>query len=159
MAGDITTATGAKIYIGPQTPASTDTVAEFSALSPYVEIGLVESLGEFGDQSSTVNFAALNDGRQRKAKGIRDAGDIALTCAHDTTDAGQNALVAAEATPLKYAFKVVLPDQLTTGGTGTTLYFRGLVMSKRLNVGSSDNVIRQSFMIGIDSAIAETPAS
>jgi hypothetical protein len=157
--GDITTATGAKIYIGPQTPSSTDTVAEFSALTPYVEVGLVESLGEFGDQSSAVNFAALNDGRQRKAKGIRDAGDLTLTCAHDTTDAGQQALIAAEATPLKYAMKIVLPDQLTSGGTGTTLYFRALVMSKRLNVGSSDNVIRQTFMLGIDSAIAEAAAT
>jgi hypothetical protein len=157
--GDITTATGAKIFIGPQTPASTDTVAEFSALTPYVEIGLVESLGEFGDQSSAVNFASLNDGRQRKAKGIRDAGDMTITCAHDITDAGQQALIAAEATPLKYAFKVILPDQQTTGGTGTTLYFRGLVMSKRLNVGGADNVIRQTYMVGIDSAIAESPAT
>jgi hypothetical protein len=156
--GDITTATGAKIFIGPQTPTSTDTVSEFAALT-YTEIGLVESLGEYGDESSAVNFASLSDGRQRKAKGIRDAGNLALTCAHDTTDAGQQALVAAEATPLKYAFKVVLPDELTVGGTGTTQYFRGLVMSKRLNVGSADNVIRQTFSIGIDSAIAEAPAT
>ena len=156
--GDITTATGAKIYVGPQVAASADTVAEFSALT-YVEIGLVESLGEFGDESSAVNFASLNDGRQRKAKGIRDAGSLAITCAHDVTDAGQQAMIAAEATNLKYAFKVVLPDQQTEGGTGTTQYFRGLVMSKRLNVGSADNVIRQSFNTGVDSAIYEVPAT
>lgn len=156
--GDITTATGAKIYIGPQVPASADTVAEFSALA-YIEIGLVESLGEYGDESSAVNFASLNDGRQRKAKGIRDAGSLAITCAHDVTDPGQQAMIAAEATNLKYAFKVELPDPQTEGGTGTTQYFRGLVMSKRLNVGSADNVIRQSFNTGVDSAIYEVPAT
>ncbi|PJI56008.1 iron ABC transporter substrate-binding protein [Methylobacterium radiotolerans] len=158
MAGDITTATGARIFVGPSTLAATDTVAEFAALT-YTEIGLVESLGEFGDQSSAVNFASLGDGRQRKAKGVRDAGDLTITCAHDVTDAGQVAMVAAEATNLKYAFKVVLPDEQTEGGAGTTLYFRGLVMSKRLNVGSADNVIRQTFNVGIDSAIAEAPAT
>jgi hypothetical protein len=157
MAGDITTATGAKIFIGPQVAPSVDTASEFAALTGWVEVGLVESLGEFGDQSSAVNFAALNDGRQRKAKGIRDAGDLTLTCGRDSTDPGQQALVAAEATPLKYAFRVVLPDQITTNGSGTTAYFRGLVMSKRLNVGSSDNVIRSTFMIGIDSAVIEVP--
>ncbi|MBN6819518.1 iron ABC transporter substrate-binding protein [Methylobacterium organophilum] len=150
--GDITTATGAKIFIGPSVLPSTDTEAEYSALT-WTEIGLVESLGEFGDQSNTVNFASLNDGRNRKAKGIRDAGDLALTVARDPTDPGQDALIAAEATSNKYAFKVVYPDRLTPTGTDGIDYFRALVMSKRSNVGSADNVIRRAFTLGIDSAI------
>jgi len=156
--GDINTATGSKIFIGPNVPTSADTVAEFSALT-YTEIGLVETLGEFGDESSAVNFASLSDGRQRKAKGIRDAGAIAITVGDDPTDPGQLAMIAAEATPLKYAFKVVLNDQVTEGGTGSTMYFRGLVMSKRLNVGGADNVVRRTFNTGIDSAIYEVPAT
>lgn len=152
MAGDITTATGAKIFIGPAVPPTTDTEAEFSALT-WTEIGLVESLGEFGDQSNAVNFSSLGDGRVRKAKGTRDAGNLALTVARDPTDPGQDALVAAEGTSNKYAFKVTYPDRLTPTGTDSTDYFRALVMSKRNNVGSADNVIRRSFELGIDSAI------
>ncbi len=150
--GDIITATGAKIFIGPAVLPSVDTEAEYSALA-WTEVGLVESLGEFGDQSNTVNFASLNDGRNRKAKGIRDAGDLALTVARDPTDPGQDALIAAEATSNKFAFKVVYPDRLTPTGTDGIDYFRALVMSKRSNVGSADNVIRRAFTLGIDSAI------
>ncbi|OHV17543.1 hypothetical protein BK022_04980 [Methylorubrum extorquens] len=152
MAGDITTATGARIFIGPVAPPTTDTEAEFEALT-WTEIGLVESLGEFGDESNAVNFASLGDGRQRKAKGVRDAGNLALTVARDPTDPGQDALIAAEATNNKYAFKVTYPDRLTPTGDDSADYFRALVMSKRSNVGSADNVIRRSFTLGIDSAI------
>lgn len=150
--GDITTATGAKIFIGPAVLPNVDTEAEYSSLT-WTEVGLVESLGEFGDQSSTVNFASLNDGRNRKAKGIRDAGDMALTVARDATDPGQQALIAAEGTSNKFAFKVVYPDRLTPTGTDGIDYFRALVMSKRGNVGSADNVIRRAFTLGIDSSI------
>jgi hypothetical protein len=155
MAGDITTATGSKIFIGPAVLPTVDTQTEYEAIpdGSWVEVGMVESLGEFGDQSSTVNFASLNDGRQRKAKGIRDAGDLALTVARVATDAGQKALIAAEATNNKFAFKVVYPDRLTPTGTDGIDYFRALVMSKRSNVGSADNVIRRAFTLGIDSAI------
>lgn len=152
MAGDITTATGARIFIGPSVPPTTGTEAEFSALT-WTEIGLVESLGEFGDESNAVNFSSLNDGRVRKAKGTRDAGSLALTVARDPSDAGQDALIAAEGTNSKYAFKVTYPDRLTADGTDGVDYFRALVMSKRNNVGSADNVIRRSFQLGIDSAI------
>lgn len=150
--GDITTATGSKIFIGPAVPTTTDTEAEFSALT-WVEIGLVESLGEFGDQSNAVNFSSLNDGRVRKAKGVRDAGNLALTVARDPSDAGQNALIDAEGTNNKFAFKVTYPDRVTPTGTDSIDYFRALVMSKRNNVGSADNVIRRSFELGIDSAL------
>ncbi len=67
---------------------STDTTAEFAALT-YTEIGLAETLGEFGDESNNVNFTALGDARVRKAKGARDAGTLALTVAHDPTDAAR----------------------------------------------------------------------
>lgn len=152
MAGDITTATGARIFIGPAVTTTTDTATEYAALT-WTEIGLVESLGEFGDEASVVNFASLNDGRQRKAKGVRDAGNLALTVARDASDPGQDALIAAEATNNKFAFKVTYPDRVTPTGTDGIDYFRALVSSKRNNVGSADSVIRRSFMLGIDSEI------
>ena len=89
----------------------------------------------------------------RKAKGVRDAGNLALTVARDPSDAGQGALIAAEGTNNKFAFKVTYPDRVTPTGTDSIDYFRALVMSKRNNVGNADNVIRRSFELGIDSAI------
>ncbi|KMO15774.1 phage tail tube protein [Methylobacterium indicum] len=155
---EIVTASGAKIFIGPAVTSSTDTTAEFAALT-WTEIGLVENLGEFGDESSAVNFTALGDGRVRKAKGARDAGMLSLTVAHDPTDAGQAALEAAEATNNKFAFKVVYPDRPVPTGTDGIDYFRALVMSKRKNVGSNDNVIRRTYSLGIDSQIFSVNAA
>ena len=75
---DIFTATGTKIFIGPSVTNTTDTAAEFAALS-WTEIGLVESIGEFGDQASMVTGAVIGDGRMRKARGARDAGELAIS--------------------------------------------------------------------------------
>ncbi len=156
---DIFTATGTKIYIGPSVTNATDTTAEFAALTPYVEIGLVESLGEYGDESSSVNFAVLGDGRMRKAKGARDAGQVTITVAHASDDPGQAALIAAEALYANFSFKVVLPNRLNATGTDEIQYFRGLVMSKRLNVGGNDNVVRDTYAVGLNSPVYIVPAT
>jgi len=156
--GDIITASGTRFYIGAAASSSIDTVAEFEATSGWVEVGLIESLGEYGDQANEVTFAAIGDSRVRRSKGARDAGMLALVCAHDPLDTGQAAMEAAEATNNNYMFKVVLPDG-PAGYSDTIQYFRGLVMSKRLNVGTNDNVVRVNYNIGINSEIFENPAS
>jgi len=146
---DIITSSGTRIYIGPAVlAAASDTLAEYQAITPWTEIGLVESIGEFGDSASIVTFAAINDSRMRKQKGTRDAGDLTLTVAHDPADVGQIAVEAAEATSSAYAFKVVLPDS-----GGTIKFFRAFVASQPLNVGGNDNVVRKTYQLAIDSEI------
>lgn len=149
---DIFTATGTKVFIGPSVTNATDTAAEFAALT-WTEIGLIESIGEFGDQSSSVTGAVIGDGRMRKAKGARDAGELAITVFHAGDDVGQAALEAAEASYSNFAFKVVLPNRLNVTGTDEIRYFRGLVMSKRLNVGGNDNLVKDTYNVGINSPI------
>ena len=68
-------------------------------------------------------------------------------------------MIAAEGTNNKFAFKVIYPDRLTPTGTDTIEYFRGLVSSKKGNIGNADNVIRRMFRIAIDSAIVEVRAT
>src|SRR5215212_277692 len=140
---DIVTASGTKIYVSSAAAASTiDTSAEFAALT-WVEVGLVEDVGEFGDESNPVTFAAIGDARVRRSKGARDAGVMSITCGWDAADTGQQKLITAEASDAdNYAFKVDFP------GTTEIQYFRGLVMSKRLRVGTNDNVIRATFNVG-----------
>lgn len=158
MAGDIVTASGSKIYIGPAVTSATDTLLEFQGITAWTEIGLVENMGEIGDESAAVTGAAIGDSRIRKAKGARDAGTMAVVCFHDPTDAGQLAVEAAEATSDNYAFKVVLNDG-PTGYTDSVLYFRGLVMSQRINIGTNDNIMRRNFNIGVNSPLTENPAT
>lgn len=151
--GDIVTASGTKVYIGAAVVSTAaDTLAEFQAMTGWTEIGLIETLGEFGDESADVSFAAIGDGRTRHAKGARDAGTMAITVAHDPIDTGQAAVEAAEATNSNYAFRVVLPDG-PPGYSNTELFFRGLVRSKRKNVGTNDNVIRNTYNVGVNSEV------
>jgi hypothetical protein len=148
----IFTATGTKLSIAPSVAAEPANAAAYAALS-WVEVGFMETIGEYGDESASIDFAVLGDGRVRKAKGARNAGALSVTVAHIPDDAGQQDLEDAEATYNNYPFKVELPNKLTSGGTNEFQYFIGLVMSKRLNVGGNDNVVRRTFNIGVNSKI------
>lgn len=148
------TASGAKFFLGSASDSTTDTQVEFEADS-YLEVGEVEDLGEFGDESEEVTFTALSDARVRKFKGPRNAGSITIVCADDPDDAGQDAMIAAEATTFDYNCKVELNDKASGETTPSTFYFRAKIMSKRLNVGNASNVVRRTFMAGINSAIVE----
>lgn len=148
----INTASGTKIYIGGTDEATE--LADFEADS-YVEIGEVEDGGEFGDESEQINFTSLGDGRVRKLKGPRDAGSQNIVVGDDMTDEGQQAMDAAEQTPFDYNFKVEPNDAATLGGTNSVHYFRGKVMSRRRNIGNASNVLRKTYVVGINSAIIE----
>jgi len=154
----IFTATGAKLSIAPSAATEPANAAAYAGLT-WTEIGFIETLGEYGDESAAIDFAVLGDGRVRKAKGARNAGTLAVTAAHITDDPGQQAAIAAEATNNNYPFKVELPNKLTSGGTNEINYFIGLVMSKRLNVGANDNVVRVTFNIGVNSKITTVVAT
>jgi hypothetical protein len=158
MAGDIVTASGSQLFIGPAVTSIYDTLLEFQAITAWTEVGLIENMGELGDESAAVTGAAIGDARIRKAKGARDAGTMAVVCFHDPTDSGQAAVEAAEQTDDNYAFKLIIPDG-PTGYSNTTKYFRGLVMSRRQNVGTNDNIIRNTYNIGINSALVIDVAS
>lgn len=150
----ISTGSGVRLYIGGVNNNRESDLADYVADS-YIEIGEVEDGGEFGDESEVVTFTSLADGRVRKLKGARDAGTMQIVVGDDTTDEGQQALEAAEAEPHDYNLKVVLNDAITLGGSGSTHYFTGKVMSKRRTGIQSNSVVRRQFTIGINSAITE----
>jgi hypothetical protein len=154
MPGNIFTATGAKLFIAPSTPAEPANAAAYAGYT-WTEITMIESIGEYGDESASIDFAVLGDGRIRKAKGARNAGALAVTVAHIADDPGQLAVEAAEATYNNFPFKIELPNKLTTGGTNEINYLYGLVMSKRLNVGGNDNVVRKTYNVGVNSKITQ----
>jgi hypothetical protein len=149
----INTSAGARVFIGPVNNTA-DSSSDYAALS-FVEIDGVETLGEFGDSSQAVTFTTLKDGRVRKFKGAKDAGDITLTCGHDPLDAGQLALIDAEGTKFSYAVKVILADAADANDTDSVFYFRAKVMSKRLGVGGNNDITKRNFVLGIDSEIVE----
>ncbi|TPN44459.1 iron ABC transporter substrate-binding protein [Mesorhizobium sp. B1-1-4] len=152
----VSTASETKVYIGPTTPAAD--AAAYAALT-WVEIGEVQSVGEFGDQANDVTFTSLSDGRVRHLKGARDAGALALVCGRDALDLGQVAARAAEKTKFAYAIKIVAADALDANDTDSIFYFHALVQSARNNFGENDAVVTTTFNLGIVTAIIEVPAT
>lgn len=152
----ISTAAGAQFFIG--TSVIAENLSQFLT-DVYVEVGEVEDLGEFGDESEIVTFASLADSRQRKLKGVRDAGVLPVTVGADDTDLGQDAMIAAEGEVLDFNFKVILNDKVTLGGTPSEHYFFGKVTSKRITVGTVNNVVRRTFNVGVNSAIITVNAT
>ncbi len=153
----VNTASGARFFIATTT-AEPANLAAYVALT-YIEIGEVEDLGEFGDESEQISFTALLDARTRKLKGPRDAGSMAIVVGDDMLDVGQIAMEAAEASPLDHNFKVVLNDAVTLAGDDSEHYFRGKVFSKRRNVGNASNVVRRNFSVGVNSEILSVDPS
>lgn len=158
--GDVITASGSRMYIGGNAATSDlDTLAEFEAITVWTEIGLIESMGEFGDEANEVTFAALGDARIRKSKGARDAGTMEVVVGHDPLDTGQLAVELAEQTNNNYPFKVTIPDAPSDAYQDSVYYFRGLVMSRRLNVGTNDNIVRKTYNVAVNSEVFADPAS
>ena len=145
-----------KVYIGSAS-ATISTLAEFTA-DTYTEIGEVEDLGDWGAEGAEITFKSLADGHVRRRKGTIDSGKVSLVCARDPIDAGQIKARAAVEDVLPYAFKVVLSDKPSVAGTPTTFYFRAVVMSAKNKFGTSDDLMKTTFEVGIDGAILEIPA-
>jgi hypothetical protein len=128
---DLLTGLNAIARIGPVANDAVDTSAEFVALTPYVDIGMIETISEFGDTSEDVTANVINEGRTRHAKGTRDAGTCTITCFWKPDDPGQQDLMD----------------------------FRGLVRSARRSELSANEPQRIVFEIGIDSAVTYVAAT
>ncbi|MBP2495383.1 hypothetical protein ABID82_002284 [Methylobacterium sp. PvP062] len=151
----IKTASGTRIWIGTAVDPDTVTLTSLKAITTWTEIKKVESFGDYGDESAAVEFSEVGRGRKEKAKGVRDAGTLALAVGLVQGDPGQLAMILAEGSSSNYAFRIETPDGPTDDDDNTIEYFAGLVMSKKKNVGTSDNVLRRNFSIGINSEIFE----
>lgn len=155
----VNTASGARLFIGTTAPVDLSgrdaALADFQADS-YVEVGEIEDLGEFGDESARVEFTSLADARTRKLKGPRNAGEMTIVVGDDMLDEGQAAMEAAEAQPFDYNIKVQLNDAQTIGGQDSNHFFRAKIFSKRRNVGNASNVVKRNFVVGINSEIFST---
>lgn len=144
--------TGANVAVSIGTTTVMDDATEYAADS-WQEIGGVESVGDFGDTSSEVTFNGLTDARVQKLKGSRDAGNLSITMAFLGGDAGQDALVAAEAddTSDNYNFKVEYSD-------GEVRYFSGQVGSIVESVSGANSVLMLTSEVRINTAITKVAA-
>ena len=156
---DIITAKGTKFYLASTVPAITGDkatdLASFDGLT-WGEVGMVESIGEFGPEGQIGTFTPLGTGVACKFRGTTDNGEVQLTIAKTTTDTGLLALIAKQGDPAESAFKIELSETGTgTGAKAQRYVFLGLVRSARVSVGSGDEVVKLSVAIPITGALIE----
>lgn len=153
----IGTSEGSTVFIGPVTDKTT--LAELKALTGWVEIGNVESIGEFGPQAQDVSFTPLKGPSVQHLKGAIDNGLLPVVYAHDPLDLGQIALRTAAGTKFEYAIKIVLADEADENDTPTTFYARGPVFGNRTNVGGANDVRKRTSNIGLNVFVEEAGAA
>lgn len=157
---NIKTGTGCTISIGTVLAAPNGTAAEYAA-DTYASVGDVESIGRFGDKRASVTFAALSDGRMRKARGTADAGDSEVVYAHVTANSGQDAIYAAfNATSQsndEFNFRIQLNDLIST--SPTTFYFRARIMGREVLEIVNDGVVRVAATLAINTTVLEVAAA
>jgi hypothetical protein len=159
MPTGVVTSAKTKLYVNA-TPhlAATDTAAEYAALT-WTEIGDIVSFGEFGASFEEIVHQPINDGETYRFKGTRNNGSLALNLGRAPADAGQAILFAAAETYVDYDFRITLNDTPAGGGTPTTMYFNGKVMSYTTSVPSSNSIVGSTANIGISGKIIEVAAA
>jgi hypothetical protein len=150
---------GAEIYIGGSmsVPTSDVTESSFSAVS-WTLIDGWSTMGAIGDKAALITTPIINRGRDTKQKGTRNAGSMANKFAVIADDAGQLAVIAAEATALNYPFKIVF-DDAPSGGTPTTKYFIGLVTDASEDGGNANTVRLMNGTIEVNTNVVTVEAA
>ena len=144
---------GTTIKIGTtQTSMTTDV---------YTDIGNVRSMGDFGREYNEITNTILSSRAVEKYKGSFNDGNIELEVARDTTDAGQEDVIAALDSDNDYNFRVEFNDDSGGSGShGTIIFFKAKVMSYRNMLGGADDLVRARITLAIKSGSkTEVPAT
>ena len=150
---------GCKFYVStnPFAELAVDAVAgDYSAVT-WIEVKKWTQMGTFGDSAQLINTDLIGEGRTKKQKGTKNAGSMANVFANDSTDPGQQKLLAASQSYSSYAFKVELNDKLTTVNSTRLMY--GLVMTAQSVGGGANTVQTFNATVEINSNIVATAPS
>ncbi len=117
-----------------------------------MQVGKVGNIGDFGASSNMNTYNTLDEPVSQKQKGTANAGDPQIEVASVANDAGQ-VILRTFGDPLNQnncAIKIERNDKLTTGGTNTIFYSRGVVSGPLYPGGGSDDFDLERFTIGLN---------
>ncbi|MEY9719761.1 hypothetical protein ABIA22_002251 [Sinorhizobium fredii] len=113
MAQTIYPVAGAKIYIGPavtDVPDDVDMIESLFTSVSWTQIKGWQTMGAIGDAAALITESIIDAGRDIKTKGTRNAGSMQNSFTIQPSDAGQLALIAAEASSSNFPFKMLFND-------------------------------------------------
>lgn len=134
------------------------TTASSPVADAFTEIGSVLSIPNFGPTETPIKIQTIGDDLELTLKGNTTIGGGNLECAMDITDAGQIALVAAQAVKTgNYNLRIIFPNGPTgnpsdpTTSHGTIKDIKVLIMSAEVQEGTANNPTKQVFSLGFNS--------
>jgi len=152
MAGSLaTTSATTKLYYTATLPTTYDN-SGYTALTGWVLIGEVSSLGTYGGKTSVQKHVPIDTATVVKRAGSVDYGTMSITAArHKGADI--TALTTAFAARTSGAYKVVLPTAI-----GDTDYFTAICTSIQTNIGNADQILQSNIELELDSAVITVSA-
>lgn len=146
-----TTSATTKLYFSPTLPTTMDDTG-YAAVTGWLLIGEVSSLGTYGGKTSVQKHIDISTGTVTKRAGSVDYGTMSIQAArHTGTDV--TALTTAFNARTSGSFKVVLPTAL-----GDTDYFTGIVTGMQTNVGNADAILQSNIDVELDSPVITVTA-
>lgn len=142
------------------TAPSTFDATGYAALT-FVDLGCISNIGEFGDEATLVTFDCINEGRTKKLKGQRNAGQMTMTIALDDTTTGYDNIQTASSdnSTGDFHFKVTFPNKQNSSGNGAIRYFSGKVMSAREALGGANDVATINMVVEINTAVVKVDST
>lgn len=145
----VQTTAGSTLALSSNLPADPTSGASFGAVTGFTTVGEVTDLGEATTRDyNTVSHNPIASRRVVKLKGSFNNGTLSVQFGRDFADAGQTAFKTALNSDAAYSFKIVLQS-------GKILYFTGLVMSFKTNLGGVDQVAAAAANIELLSDVIE----
>lgn len=141
---------GATLSVAVGTPATEDQ-SGYEALS-FTEIENVISIGEFGDTAEDVTFNLLKLGRTSHVNGVKDLGEIPVSCAFDAANK-----VGIELVNSNKNSNTVLTWKIVDNA-GVTSYFQGRAANFRKTEKTASSYEGRNFVIRGTSAVFEVAA-
>ncbi len=142
---------GVTLLVALGVPATYDEAGFDTVQASAILVGEIETISEFGGTATVETFASLATGKLRKAVGIIDYGQAALTLGKVKEDVGQALLKSGfDGTNARQRHSAIVtyPD-------GEREAFTFLITSNTSNIGSAGPFIRASVNLELDDQVLE----
>lgn len=155
-----TTITVAKTRVFLGTTATSPTADTFT------EIGGVLSIPTFGPKETDIKIQTVGQDLEVTEKGVTTLGGGDLECVEDIADAGQVAMIAAQAVKTgNYNLRIIFPNSPTSNASdpsvshGTIKDIKVKVMGSQVVTGGPNNPIKRMFTLAFNSLPTTTAAA
>lgn len=138
---------GVQVAVVLGVPATYNEVG-YSAMT-FEPCGHITNLGEIGGSADVSSYDPMDTGIKQKLPGVIDYGSTTFEMAHDTDDAGQDALASG----FDGANKGLEHSFALTDSDGDVVWFTSRIFSRTKNYGATGDVIQSSVDIEINTTL------